>query len=989
MKKAGQIGMAGAVGYGGYRALNTTVGQNAAQAASQRIGQTYENAGVTLNEFSATRDAYGRAYRPGYRQFELHEQAINESIASGAGTAAGIGAAGLGYAAYSLNPFGNVASAAASGLAKGGLTKGFGAIGKMGSALLGGGAAGGAFAGGAQAVGAGAASVAGPLAGAMAGFMPAVGISYGINRAANAVIGNVSRQRGAEKALDQMSYRFTPGTGSNLVTGRGLGYDQTADVARDAREVLTEELFVRQGDFDEILSGITQNDLIYNVRGAEEFKEKFREVTETLRTISRTFETSMEEATGLLGDMQRSGFYTTADQTRALLNSDAIGRMTGQTSREVIQTGASGSQTARQHGLSGSLGFETNLRAGLALEEAVRMMGPEERQRLLESVEEVGGTQLATEKIGDFFLGMTQQGDLTKALFGAVNQEGEIDEEILEQYSSGEISYNDMIEMGQLNIENNDELWSSITRNPQMMYDQLGGNQLIDFMTESFDELFVELGYEQRGLTRDAFLSDLGVDNPKLRETIMAAIDGSELISETEITRRTIEDQMREDRLERRSLAGVMEQVRNHLAGAGEAVSRPFVDAATGIKRTYRDLRNEWLGFEDVGHIEMGELDFQFDMSPEGIMSRLSPEYREDIIRGLDTRDSNWRENMDYEQLIGAVENNAESTLRGMYVEEYGQELSAPEAERIIQNGGLRTNFNETMGMALETGINMVGAGRDTFEVEGQEFTMEQFFGDDLSSEQMDLLQGITRSLKRELSGVTNPEERRKIINKYQRDARTLVQGSETTSSIRMHHTLKDNFFKMMEGQFRADDATAGAEIIQGIRGTNQSLGETMHDLYNEEIIENVRDDNQREIFKIGRDFWRGRSSQGEIIGRLEESDLFRRYGDEISELSSGMGKDEFGEALQSILGEEFMRTMSESGAMGYTRTSVDEWEEKWREMIRTDIKDSTETNKDLRETLEGVNKVLEETQRTSEIAIDVYTQNNTGGFSLWNLPFS
>jgi hypothetical protein len=1008
MKKVGQLGAFAGVGYGGYKLANSSVGMSTGSAASSTIGNISQDVGFTFNEMSASQDYDGRAYRPSQRSYDLSQQAMNEASAGlfGTGIGAGSTAAMLG-GGYVLSQTGLAAgiSGVASGLGgAAGTAIGQGAFGLAGGVMNAGLSAFGM--GGAGSLAAKGMAYAGQGAGHALGFagaglgtlaMPLAG-AWAAGKVADTFSDQLAYQRQAETAIQEESHRFTPGMATNALTGRGLSYRDSAELATTARESLSENLYMRQGDLDEVLEGMSEGDLMYNVRGAEEFQNKFEKVTETLRDVSRIYETTLKESAELLGEMQRSGFYTTADQTQMLLQSDAIGRMTGYTGSEVVQMGTQGARTARQYGLGRRLGYETSTMMNWAIEENVQGIDSASSQEYLENIQEVGGKEEATAGASRFMLGLTQDKRFQSALFGVLNEEGEIDEDALQGVLSGDTSYIEMQQNTANLLGKSPEMRAEYQTNAANYFEKLEGPEFLQFMSKTIESFNEQAGLGRQGWDIENTLKMLGLEDQKLRKIIEGAIKSSGVIDENALMRRTVEQQLREDRLEKRSLSGVIERISNFMAETGRNLVEEsgVVDAYTDFRGRLEEGYNRIVGgVETVGEWDYSEVDFGADVSEGNIVSMF-----ENSVEGTGwdrTSDHHsfygkwrYRQNKDFNDYEELLQAGAEASL-GELTGNAGTRYKTDEINEVFTDDyvNLSTKY---LGHGLTEDALNEGTVRirdvdwdlnKIIEEEGYTEEQQKIFSDVLGEMQTEYRNNLTD----DMSDEQRLELRQDIYRKYQGGLSRVGRMGDKVHTLRAQEIFKGKL-PGLEGYLAATDNEDVADVFASIRNSGGSITENVTKLFDgltatngvtdERLIKSLGDENQKEILSLGLDYNSGQLSREEIMAELEDNALFRDQ--DLAGLSK-LENNQFNTALNNMLSEEFMSTFVADTESTFSMTNRDEQAEYWEEVLKSQIRETGQAIadglKENAEATEGLNKNID--------VLENIKNDNLGNINLMN----
>ena len=945
LKTVGEMGALAGAGYGVYKFANTPVGQSAVNTAGQ-----YAQAGMTRMEdqyqrgkiITSPRDAYGRFYSPGIKASKVSSQIINNTAAGtiGAGTAGLSTAATLGGGAL-LTKMG-ITGAVSTGASAVGKTVGaFGAsapirLAGMGASNLVGGIPG--MSGAASAISgmtetlAGGAAKGGSLVGGLAGGLaPALAGGYIISKSTDSVVNNLTSQTAAERQIGAASFRFTPGMATDMVTGRGLGYTERAELAERAREDLVDERFIRQNDFSEIFQGIMENDLLYNVRGAEQFQDKFEKVTKSLKDIAQIYGSTLGEATEMLGEVQRSGFYTVADQSTAVLNADAIGRMTGYTGKEVIQMGQRGAQTARQFGMGGQLGHQVTSGLLLGYNERLDQLSqnPYQQQRIHELTQEIGGREEAMQKSTQFMMQTANRTKVKQAMFGLLDPEtGEFDDELLNQYMSGNMDFTEAVSRGSRMASQNQEWYEEFRNNANQYYEEMTGTQFNKFMSQTFEGYQETMGFEDM----ESVLNELGMKNPKVRKFFEELLEGAEQISQSQIELRRVNEQMRKDQILRRTPAGIFEHVKHFGEQVGYGLSRPFVQGFQAIKDTGRDVRNWMLGLDEV-ETDTRNVDVNADLNNQSILQQLGYDEGQLKITGLnDASDKEVAKHIRKKQrnilkdisgnytfgksaedlnLAGsfgdkAYTNVLKGALTAMNKNEdinsledlkVGHALPKSEYEKLGLTGsesllsfleqnpeyseqqiemmrGVTSEFNRERNRnqkILNRTVNVDDEMKELFNIEENRISINDFMGeygniDNLSKKQQDY---INRFKKRHNVGqyTGTYEDYLSAINEM-----TELGGIENAKE--QQRIISENIMKPYMGKYIAEDEFGVANDLKRFDRTEGSLVDKFSSLYSEDLIQSLdEDDPLRTLLNIGKDATIDPDKTLEIVGDFEAAE--------------------------------------------------------------------------------------------------------------------
>lgn len=251
------------------------------------------------------------------------------------------------------------------------------------------GAAAGSGIGGLVAGGVGAAA-GGGIGGAVGGFIGGVIAPYMLAAAATgAVTDAIGERRQIQGYLEQTSHRWV-GAGSTMADQfRGTGMSQKAarEVGEFIRELDIKDKMVNTEDLTNILKGGTQMGLFTGTRDMEDFKRRFKDITENVKQVTKLLHTTLEEGLKTMADLKAVGI----DPSKAAAvttQAAALGATAGRTAQEMIGIGLQGAELYRGTGVQMGIGFQAaqmntaairaSRDAGLLSQEAIAQAGGEE-----------------------------------------------------------------------------------------------------------------------------------------------------------------------------------------------------------------------------------------------------------------------------------------------------------------------------------------------------------------------------------------------------------------------------------------------------------------------------------------------------------------------------------------------------------------------------------------------------------------------------------
>ncbi|NBS71083.1 hypothetical protein EBT31_19575, partial [bacterium] len=207
----------------------------------------------------------------------------------------------------------------------------------------------GAMAGGSAAWGAGAGAVArGAIGGALGtgGLLHPVTLgAYGLVKAGESVYQGYREQKGVNALLG--GYNFT---NPSSFTGKGFSMEQKFQIGNTLRAFDSSDAYTSFQDALSVLERFNTLGMGQGVRSAEAFGKKFREMAETVRVMSKTMNTSIDEATSVFGALRMAGISSPGGmigmgRTMRVLSSG------GMTSADIAGMVNTGSAVSRSFGM--------------------------------------------------------------------------------------------------------------------------------------------------------------------------------------------------------------------------------------------------------------------------------------------------------------------------------------------------------------------------------------------------------------------------------------------------------------------------------------------------------------------------------------------------------------------------------------------------------------------------------------------------------------
>jgi len=285
---------------------------------------------------------------------------------------------GVMHADYMHNITSDFGERLGGGLAAGGMTAAGLAVGATAGSVVAGG------------LGAAVGSVFGPLGMAAGGFLGSNIGGYMLGMAGvNKITEGLQERRAIQGFLESTSTSWV-GAGSSMADprrGAGLSATSRRDIADFMGKMDIEDTRFDLSDLTSILQKSTNLGLFTGTTDVEDFKKKFKDITENVRTVTKVLHQTLEEGLSTIKDLKGIGIG--AGQAGGLaLQADALGKVSGRTGLEMMNLGLQGAEMFRGTGVDMSIGYQSTMMnlasvrsardAGMLSQQAIAHAGGEE-----------------------------------------------------------------------------------------------------------------------------------------------------------------------------------------------------------------------------------------------------------------------------------------------------------------------------------------------------------------------------------------------------------------------------------------------------------------------------------------------------------------------------------------------------------------------------------------------------------------------------------
>ena len=298
------------------------------------------------------------------------------------------------------------------------------------------------------------------------------------------------QQRQAVNRVMRTRFGGAYGVGSGR-GGRGFSTGEMGEVSTMIREMGAEDLTESTESLTRIMDRTASMGLYRGVQSAKQFRQRFQQLTSTLKEIAQTMNTTLEGATEFMSQSRQMGFFSGQDISRNLIQSRLGAASTGMSVQQIQQIGQMGSQMGMAMGMRGRTGAGAAINLATDIGTAVRT-GALRSESLFEATGGLTGAEGVQALTGSImqanqrFLSRGAGRLLTAAAWDPTT--GGINQDVLGQIQRGEISFQEARSMGRRNISSTGGRRSEFFAQEERIRGQLqeqGGMELGISMLES------------------------------------------------------------------------------------------------------------------------------------------------------------------------------------------------------------------------------------------------------------------------------------------------------------------------------------------------------------------------------------------------------------------------------------------------------------------------------------------------------------------------
>lgn len=285
---------------------------------------------------------------------------------------------GITHSEYMNNVTGDFGERVGGGMAAAGLAAGGLALGATaGSVIMGG-------------IGGALGSVAGPMGMAAGAWLGSNIGGYMLGMSgATAISEGLQERRAIQGFLESTSSTWV-GAGSSMGgtrSGAGLSAGSRREITDFMSKMDIGDTQFNMKDLTSILEGSSSMGLFTGTTDMEDFKRKFKDITENVRTVTKVLHQTLQEGLATIKDLR--GIGVGADQAGSYaIQASTLGKVAGRTGGEMLNLGLQGAEMFRGTGVDMSIGYQASVMnlasvraardAGILSQEAVAQAGGEE-----------------------------------------------------------------------------------------------------------------------------------------------------------------------------------------------------------------------------------------------------------------------------------------------------------------------------------------------------------------------------------------------------------------------------------------------------------------------------------------------------------------------------------------------------------------------------------------------------------------------------------
>lgn len=273
--------------------------------------------------------------------------------------------------------------------------------------------------------------------GAIAGALPGVAAYMAMDMTVGKIMDDVADRQDVMNFLEASSFRYIQGQGADVDERFGAGFNRSAQarIAESIKKIDLQDPRFNMEDLKGILEKGTELGMFGGTRDAQDFSQKFKDLTTNLKQVTKILHQSLNDGMETLKSLKEIGITGTTNVSAAIQHADVLGTATGRTAAEMLSIGRQGAEMVRGTGVSMGTGASM-------MQQTFAMMGAAADSGALsgELVAQGGGVGALSQKVMARHLQNLNTNFGKGAMLSVLGAGGEVDVNKLDALASGEMS---------------------------------------------------------------------------------------------------------------------------------------------------------------------------------------------------------------------------------------------------------------------------------------------------------------------------------------------------------------------------------------------------------------------------------------------------------------------------------------------------------------------------------------------------------------------
>jgi hypothetical protein len=239
-------------------------------------------------------------------------------------------------------------------------------------------------------------SVVGPTTARAMGFLGGLGGSLMAYQAVEAFGDHVAQRREMNAFLESSSFRYI-GAGNPMADprlGAGMSAGARHQVTDYMAQMQSKDTSMSFDDLSTIMREATSQGMFSGIKNIDSFKQKFKEITEGVKVITKTLGTTLQEGIKVMEDLKAINIMP-GSMSDISMQASAVGKVSGRTAQEVVGIGLQGAELFRGTGIEAKIGYQSNV-MNMASIRAARDAGVLSQETIIQAGGEEALAQRAT-----------------------------------------------------------------------------------------------------------------------------------------------------------------------------------------------------------------------------------------------------------------------------------------------------------------------------------------------------------------------------------------------------------------------------------------------------------------------------------------------------------------------------------------------------------------------------------------------------------------